>query len=96
MNLHRIHFFFTVLFYKGNYLEILFFRFLRVSYNGNYEMFLKGRVLPNLRELLLHAQRSHQTDFVVDTLHGVEVMAISKMESLCRENVFSFTISMSY
>ena len=83
MNLDRIHFFFTVLFYKGNYLEILFFRFLRVNYDGNYEMFLRGRVLPNLGELLLYAQHSHQTDFVVDTLLGAEVTTISKMESLC-------------
>lgn len=59
-------------------------------------MFLIGRVLLNLRELLLYAQHSHQTDFVVDTLPGAEVTAVSKMESLCRENVFSFTISMSY
>lgn len=83
MNLDRIHFFFTVLFYKGNYLEILFFRFLRANYDGNYEMFSKGRVLPNLRELLLCAPHSHQTDFVVHTLVGAEVTAISKMESLC-------------
>lgn len=83
MNLDRIHFFFTVLFYKGNYLEILFFRFLRVNYDGNYEMFLRGRVFPNLGELLLYAQHSHQTDFVVDTLLGAEVTTISKMESLC-------------
>lgn len=59
-------------------------------------MFLKGRVLLNRRELLLYAQHSHQTDFVVDTLLGAEVTAISKMESLCRENVFSFAISMSH
>lgn len=59
-------------------------------------MFLKGRELLNLRKLLLYAQHSHQTDFVVDTLLGAEVTAVSKMESLCRENVFCFTISMSY
>lgn len=59
-------------------------------------MFLIGRVLLNLRELLLYAQHSHQTDFVVDTLLGAEVTAVSNMEPLYRENVFSFTISMSY
>lgn len=66
-----------------------------VNYNGKYEVILKGRVLHNFWEMLLCAHL-HETNFVVDTLLGAELMAVSNIENLCRENVFSFIIGMSY